>query len=161
MSAVRLRPTTLADMDFVVRAEQDPENRPFITPWSHERHAAALEDPDIAHRIVERGGSGPAGFLILAGLANSHQSLELRRLVVTQKGQGVGRAVLQLVKQLAFARPDVHRLWLDVKLGNPRARSLYESEGFVLEGVLRDCLKAESGFESLAVLSILESEYRC
>ncbi len=160
MGAACLRPTTADDLLFVIRAEQDPENRPFIVPWTHERHAAALEDADIAHLILEHESLGPVGSLILAGLASPHGSIELRRLVVTAKGQGLGRAAVQLVKRLAFARKDVHRLWLDVKTHNRRARSLYESEGFVVEGVLRECLRGGSGFESLVVMSKLDSEHR-
>jgi hypothetical protein len=32
------------------------------------------------------------------------------------------------------------RLWLDVKERDKRARALYVAEGFVAEGVLRECL---------------------
>jgi RimJ/RimL family protein N-acetyltransferase len=51
------------------------------------------------------------------------------------------------------------RLWLDVKESNERARHVYESEGFLVEGILRECLKGEYGFESLVVMSILRDEY--
>jgi hypothetical protein len=36
---------------------------------------------------------------------------------------------------------------------------VYQSEGFVTEGVLRECIKAEAGFESLVVMSMLRAEY--
>ena len=64
-----------------------------------------------------------------------------------------------MVKRLAFEEFKAHRLWLDVKEHNVRARHLYESEGFVTEGVLRGCIKAEAGFESLVVMSMLRGEY--
>jgi diamine N-acetyltransferase len=52
-------------------------------------------------------------------------------------------------------------LWLDVKDFNHRARTLYASEGFVVEGTLRECLKADDGsFESLVVMSLLKREYQ-
>ena len=47
-----------------------------------------------------------------------------------------------------------------LKEGNRRARGLYESEGFVREGVLRDSLWTGEVHETLVVMSILESEYR-
>lgn len=159
MYAVRLRPTTSDDLDFVVSAEQDPDNRRFIIPWLRDRHSAALSDPDIAHRILEHDSLGRVGFVILAGLADPHDSLEFRRIVVTAKGRGFGRVALHLVKRFAFVERQAHRLWLDVKEQNHRARSLYESEGFVLEGVLRECLKDAEGFESLVVMSLLAREY--
>ena len=39
-------------------------------------------------------------------------------------------------------------------------RALYEAEGFVVEGVLRECLKEESGFGSLVVMALLVSDWR-
>jgi RimJ/RimL family protein N-acetyltransferase len=50
-------------------------------------------------------------------------------------------------------------LWLDVKTHNDRARALYLSEGFREEGLLRECLKTGDGYESVFILSMLESEY--
>jgi RimJ/RimL family protein N-acetyltransferase len=60
----------------------------------------------------------------------------------------------------AFGTLAAHRVWLDVKVGNERARRAYASVGFVDEGVLRDALRADGGYESLAVMSILDHEWR-
>ena len=75
------------------------------------------------------------------------------------KGQGLGRACVRLLKQMAFRDLHAHRFWLDVKLLNVRAAALYASEGFVEEGRLRECPKLDDGFESLIVMSLLETEY--
>ncbi len=157
---IRLRPTQCEDLDFVLAAEQSEENRAFVGQWTREQHAAALEDRDMAHFIVERtADERRVGYIILAGLHNVNQSIEFRRIVVTEKGQGYGRAALRLVKQLAFETLGAHRLWLDVKDHNQRAQGVYLAEGFVVEGTLRECLKAGERFESLIVMSMLRSEY--
>ena len=39
-------------------------------------------------------------------------------------------------------------------------KAVYESEGFVVEGVMRECVGAEGGWESLVLMSLLEQEYR-
>jgi RimJ/RimL family protein N-acetyltransferase len=159
--SVRLRPTSPEDLDFVLDAERDPENARFILPWTREQHARALADPDAAHRIIEPGSARDrVGFVLLLGLTSPHGSLEFRRIVVTAKGRGLGRAAVRAVKRFAFEEHKAHRLWLDVKAFNARARHLYASEGFVEEGVLRECLRGESGFDSLVILSMLASEYR-
>ncbi|GIO83075.1 hypothetical protein J25TS5_00070 [Paenibacillus faecis] len=51
---------------------------------------------------------------------------------------------------------------MDVKSKNLRAQALHKPEGFVQEGVLRECLRdeSESGYDSLYLMSILEKEYR-
>ena len=160
MNTVTLRPTVLGDLDFVTGAEREPDNRGFILSWERERHAAAISDDDFAHWIIEHPEEGRVGFVILAGLRDPSRSIEFRRSVVTAKRRGIGRAGVREVKRRAFRELGAHRLWLDVKEHNERARSLYKSEGFVEEGILRDSLLGERGYESLVVMSMLESEYR-
>jgi hypothetical protein len=95
------------------------------------------------------------------GLLNPNSSVEFKRTVITQKDKGYGRKVLRLIKKWAFESLDVHRMWLAVKEFNHRARALYASEGFIVEGTLRECLKADDGsFESLVVMSLLKREYQ-
>ena len=157
---VRLRPTMQSDLEFVVSLEQDPENLPFITPWERTQHEAAIRFPDFRHFIVEGGeGLASVGFLILIGCRSQHQSLELKRMVVRSKGEGFGRAALRVAKKVAFDDLGAHRFWLDVKKRNVRAKALYDSEGFVVEGELRESVKVQGGFESLIVMSVLAAEF--
>jgi len=157
---IQMRPTQVDDLAFVLQAEHHPANALFIEQWSHDRHLAALTDLDVAHRIVERRSDAqPIGYIILAGLKNVHQSLDFRRLVITDKGHGYGRAAVRFVKLVAFEQYRVRRLWLDVRAHNQRAQQLYQSEGFVIEGTLRECVKVDGHFESLVIMSLLCSEY--
>jgi diamine N-acetyltransferase len=160
MAIVRLSTTTDADLDFVEKAESDPDTSPFIVPWPRHRHTIALGDPDIAHRIAKDEAQNPVGFVILAGLTNADSSIEFRRIVVVRKGEGCGRLIVRAVKELAFNELRAHRLWLDVKAHNARARSLYKSEGFSEEGLLRECIRGPVGFESLVVMALLRHELR-
>ncbi|MEP6622207.1 MAG: N-acetyltransferase [bacterium] len=160
MAIVRLRPTTDADLDFVVKAESDPGTRSFIVAWPRHRHVLALHDADIAHCIAEDETQRPVGFVIVAGVTNSDSSIEFRRIVVVDTGRGYGRSIVRIVKELAFHELKAHRLWLDVKAHNDRARALYKSEGFTEEGMLRECIRGPAGFESLVVMSLLHDELR-
>ncbi len=157
---IRLVVTSENDLDFVLSAEQNAENRSFVTVWTRGQHLDSLSDKDLCPLIIENIADGSrVGYIILAGLADMNRSIEFRRIVVIEKGKGYGRNALRMVKQMAFQQLGAHRLWLDVKEHNVRARHLYESEGFVAEGVLRECIRGESGFESLVVMSMLSSEY--
>ena len=159
-TAVRLRPTMLSDLDFVISVEQDPTNRPFITPWDRTQHEGAIRFPDFRHFIVEAGEAYPsAGFVILQGCRNPHRSIELKRIVLVRKGDGIGRACLRLLAQMAFRDLGAHRFWLDVKARNLRAQRLYLSEGFVEEGRLRESVRTDEGYDALVVMSMLEAEH--
>jgi diamine N-acetyltransferase len=157
---VRLRPTMTSDLEFVLSLERDPENLPYITPWEKIQHEAAIRFPDFRHFIVEGGADLSAvGFVILIGCRSPQQSLELKRMVVQAKGSGFGRAALRVAKKIAFDDLNAHRFWLDVKKRNTRAQALYDSEGFVLEGELREAVKTDDGFDSLIVMSMLRQEF--
>jgi len=157
---VRLRPTMTSDLEYVLSLEQDQDNLAFITPWERTQHEAAIRFPDFRHFIVEGGDDLDAvGFLILIGCRSPHQSLELKRMVIQAKGSGFGRAALRVAKKVAFRDLDAHRFWLDVKSRNTRAKALYDSEGFVVEGELRDAVKSDGGFDSLIVMSMLRPEF--
>jgi diamine N-acetyltransferase len=157
---LRLRPTMQSDLDFVLSLEQDRDNLPFITPWERTQHEAAIRFPDFRHFIIEAGpGLDAAGFLILIGCRSPHQALELKRMVVQAKGQGTGRAALRMAKKIAFDDLGAHRLWLDVKKRNGRAKALYDREGFVVEGELREAVKVAGGFESMVVMAMLQGEF--
>ncbi len=159
---IRLRPTMLSDLDFVLSVEHDPLNLPFITPWERIQHEGAVRFPDFRHFIVEAGDDyASAGFVILQGCRNPHHSIELKRLVLlpAMHGIGVGRACLRGLARMAFRDLHAHRFWLDVKALNLPAQALYRSEGFVEEGRLRESVKTNDGYDSLIVMSMLAAEY--
>ncbi len=162
---LRLRPTMLSDLDFVSSVETDPANLPFITPWERMQHEGAVRFPDFRHFIVEAGAAGErTGFVILQGCRNAQRSVELKRIVLQDKGRGIGRRCVRQLKQMAFRDLKAHRFWLDVKSLNVRALALYVSEGFVEEGRLRESVRLTiagvDGYDSLVVLSMLDREYQ-
>jgi RimJ/RimL family protein N-acetyltransferase len=157
---VRLRPTMQSDLEYVLSLEQDPENLPYITPWEKMQHEAAIRFPDFRHFIIECGeGLEAGGFLILIGCRNQHACIELKRMVVQNKGSGYGHGAVRVIKKIAFDDLGAHRFWLDVKMRNTRAQALYLKEGFLQEGVLREAVRVEAGFESLVVMSMLQPEF--
>jgi diamine N-acetyltransferase len=157
MSSLRISNTKELNLDYVVEAENHDENRQYIIPWSRAKHLQEMSNPDTAHLIVQNKTN--VGYVILAGLLDPNQSIEFRRIVITEKGRGYGKATVEIIKKLAFKTYNAHRLWLDVKAQNARAKAVYEAAGFVIEGTLRECLKSEKGYESLIIMSMLQREY--
>jgi len=153
---ISLANTKPEDIDEVINLEQ--ENCHFVFGWTRQQHLAALEDPGIMHLTVRCLGQF-VGYMILAGAGSRDLSLEFRRLVIGPKGKGYGRTAIQLLKKMAFEKLRFHRLWLDVYQDNLPAVKLYFDEGFVQEGVLRECKRGENGYRSMLVMSILEHEY--
>ncbi len=158
----RLRPTMLSDLEFVISVEQDERNRPFITPWDRTQHEGAVRFPDFRHFIIEAGSAYPSvGFAILQGCRNPHKSIELKRIVLQPEaqGRGIGSACIRWLAQMAFRDLGAHRFWLDVKARNTRAQALYQREGFIEEGRLRESVRADDGYDALIVMSMLDREH--
>lgn len=159
--AVTLRRTEVEDLDFVLASECEPDNAKHVGRWTRDQHINSLSQKDIMHLIVEETATGnKAGYLIMAGVESPNNSIEFKRIVITEKGKGYGRETLRLAKRIAFMQLNAHRLWLDVRSNNLRAQKLYESEDFVKEGLLRECILYNGKYESLYVMSILEEDYK-
>ena len=157
---IAFRPTTKADLDYVLKIERACENAPFIRQRSIQQHKSAISDNNMAHLIIENSSNKkPIGYIILIGLENPDQSIEFKRIVIKDKNNGFGRESVQLIKRIAFEDLDAHRLWLEVMEHNERAIRLYQSEGFIPEGLHRESSKQGENFISLKVMSILAHEY--
>ncbi len=158
---IDMRDTQDSDLEYIVAAESHADNIPYIGQWSRTEHRASFSDANIKHWLaIGRESGDRVGFAILKGINPPGSPIEIKRMAITQKGQGYGRSLMRQIKTLAFEDLNRHRLWLDVKPGNRRARNLYVSEGFQYEGTLRDCLKTDHGYESLEVMSLLATDLK-
>ena len=156
---IKLINTNGSDIDQIIGFET--LNKQYVHSYSKDKHLVLLDDNDCLHLSIRNNKSeNLIGHLILFGLENRDKVLEFRRIVIVEKGQGFGHEAINLVKKLCFEKLCFHRLWLDVYDDNKRAIQLYESEGFIKEGVLRESIKAVNGYRSLRIYSMLENEYK-
>ncbi|MET9900877.1 GNAT family N-acetyltransferase [Streptomyces sp. NPDC006446] len=143
MSAVpRIRAATLDDEDVLGRLDRDtwstlhavmPRPRPPYEPFYSERFGPR------DHFVAELDGR-LVGYIRLGFptplACNAHVRQILGLAVADQaRGAGVGRALLRAVCEEA-RRQGARRITLRVLGHNTPARGLYESEGFVVEGIL-------------------------
>lgn len=132
MPAVTLRPTEAHDVPAVSAWERHPDNSAFVEVWPSERHRTALTDPGMVHMMVETEGD-PVGFVILAGLGGVRPVVEFRRIVVADKGRGIGQAAVAQVLRYAFEDLEAAEVWLDFAVHNARAAHVYSKCGFRID----------------------------
>ncbi|MFD2604281.1 GNAT family N-acetyltransferase [Euzebyella marina] len=160
LEKLTIHSTSKSEIDLIIAIENNTENSQFIFPNSKTEHIGLISNNDFAHLTLKTNVNNIVGYVILAGLENRNRSIELRRIVINQKGKGFGRKTIKQIRKRCFKEHNCHRLWLDVLETNERARQLYKSEGFVEEGILRESVWVDGKYVNLIVMSILESEYR-
>ncbi|MBO0877731.1 MAG: GNAT family N-acetyltransferase [Pseudonocardia sp.] len=155
-----LRRTTPDDIDDLTCWETEPGTSAWLGGTGHDWHTRALADLDQEH-VVAADRDALVGFAVLAGLRGCG-GVELRRMVVApaHRGTGYGRALLQAVLVRAYRHRGAQTVWLDVKEHNRRARSLYESTGFVARETRRDAIAEPDGAASTLVIMVHQPRWR-
>ncbi len=156
---IKLRSAHLSDLDLLISIEQKSENSRYLSPNTKKEHEFNLQDENLDYFVVYSADNSFIGYVILAGKTNPNSSIELRRIVITDKGKGYGRQTLEVIKKYVFEELKVNRLWLDVFEFNEVGLRLYPSVDFVKEGVLRQSFRGEKGFQNQVIMSILKEEY--
>lgn len=157
---IHFEKTTTADIPTIREMENAAKNIIYIFQYTEQEHQETIDSEDRQHLKVIDNQGVIVGFIILRGLKLQEDNLELKRIVIHQKGKGYGKQTLKMLQELAFQKLNVHRLWLDVFDDNPRAIHVYKSVGFVEEGIKRECVRSKNGYRNLILMSILKSEYQ-
>ena len=150
---MNLHQTTLNDLPFLCKIEQRFAKLGFVHSDDVCTHQHQMNDPDYAYYTVEEG-ERVAGYVILRGLSSINHSLELKRIVISDPGKGLGRQVLPAVIDRAFGEFRADRLWLDVYEDNHRARHVYRSFGFVEEATAPNSPKNGKCHRALVAMAI-------
>ena len=148
-----------ADIEWIIAQESDEENRKFVWIGTREEHRAEIADP--AHLLLvflEKGDGEKVGYALVR-LDFKSERFELRRIVVSRKGEGYGREAMEALMRHTFETLKFNRFWLDVYPDNAVGIALYESLGLHREGVLRQNYKSERGYLDQIIYSMLKEEY--
>ncbi len=154
---ISLKKTVAGDIHRIIALEA--ENNQFVSEYSSEKHLDLLGDLNCMHlSIIRNDNKLLVGLALLFGVNDKDKVLEFRRIAIHEKGMGFGREAIQIIKRICFEELRFHRLWLDVFDDNSRAIGLYESEGFIMDGILRENVRSNDGYRSQRIYSILETD---
>jgi ribosomal protein S18 acetylase RimI-like enzyme len=130
MSVVRLRPSTPADLAFVMALERAAGTREHIGQWSEDEHRDAMSgEAAREHWIILEDGR-PAGFVIAYDGRDHYPGFYVKRIAVAEKDRGIGQAALTRFLDAAFEAEGVEFVWLNVRKPNVRAQAVYRKLGF-------------------------------
>lgn len=116
-----------ADIPEVMRIERMPGYDAVVGRFTAEEHAEQFASPD-ARYFGLREGSRLLGFVMMQEIRAP--TVLLRRIAVGEPERGIGTRLVRGVMDWAFGTTAAEAMKLDVHLQNPRARHVYEREGF-------------------------------
>ncbi len=157
---LRLRRAGERDLDYIMELEFAPENLKYIVPFDRDFHTGLLTGKGALDAIVETLAGESVGYMTISGLTTEAREIEWTHVLIGAKGRGYGHETMKLAKKWAFETLGFHRAWLDCKDYNARALHLYEAEGMVREGLIRETIITNGVYENLVILGMLEREYR-
>jgi ribosomal-protein-alanine N-acetyltransferase len=144
VSAVELRDMTVADLDTVLRIEQQVHAH----PWTRGNFSDALSSGYLC-KVAERDGEA-VGYAVLMQGVDDAELLDIG-IAAAQQRRGFGRAVLEAV--LALARGlGKQRVVLEVRASNAAAIGLYRAMGFSEIGLRRNYYAADNGREDAILM---------
>jgi len=170
LGKVRLRKPEPTDVEALYVQKNDPEvaamlggftkgySRSDLARWV-DAHAQAKDE---ALYVIADEGDRCLGHVGLYKIDHRVRCAEFAILVGDKKvwGSGIGRACTTFMLRFGFDELQLHRIYLEVLASNGRARKLYDSLGFALEGTLRQAQWKGGKYLDVHVMGILEDEWR-
>jgi len=128
-----IRKARIDDIGFMCEAELHGDNSPWVGHWPPDFRNEKFGDRDVLQMIVESKDGGAVGFIIFIDMLNPKEKIQLKRIVITEKGKGYGKEALRLSQRLAFEVFGTKRLYLGTKAANIRAQTIYKAVGFIAD----------------------------
>ena len=125
---VQLVESRREELELFCQWEKSNDTSEYIIPYDLERHLEEFDKSEIIYLSIVFDSS-VVGFVILI-LEDDMKSVEFRRIVVNEKGQGIGQATLREVDTYCFDKLNRKRIWLDVFSFNLRGVHIYEKHEY-------------------------------
>ncbi|WP_374593740.1 ribosomal protein S18-alanine N-acetyltransferase [Aquabacterium sp.] len=144
----RLRAMLPADLPEVLRIERQA----YEFPWTQGNFASSLASGYLAECLFDAAGGALLGYYVaMMGFEEMH----LLNITVApaQQGRGFGHALLHLLR-VRSQQHQARKVWLEVRVSNPRAQRLYTAFGFEVVGTRRGYYPARGGREDAIVMGL-------
>jgi len=128
---LRLRTANIDDYDFINEAEKDKDCTPWVNNWKLHSRIEKFGDNNFFQTIIETLEGKSVGFIDFRDMLHDTQ-VELKRIVIAERGKGYGKEAMYLSQKFAFEVINRDRLYLGTKVNNERAIHLYHTTGFRL-----------------------------
>jgi len=154
-----VEPATRADIPLIMACERSPGYPALIGTYDADEHGRRMDLSNCTYLLC-RGAGQMLGFAVIRRDDDGMGTAQLHRIAVSPPENGYGSVFLRRICHWVFAENDIDRLWLDLLASNRRAARLYQSLGFVREGVMRASLRVPEGRRDLVLMSLLREDWQ-
>jgi RimJ/RimL family protein N-acetyltransferase len=100
------------------------------------------------------------GTVVLKNVSRTMGHAELGyHLAEAVHGRGIGTVAVRMCLDLAFADPDLHRIWATISADNAASQGLVRKLGFRREARLREHLRIQNHWVDQLVFAVLRHEW--
>lgn len=163
---VSLRPVEESDLEFVHAGLNHPAVRPFVgqrlpTSLAGEReYLEAANDRDDAVQLLVEVDGEPVGVVEFDPIDREAGVADLAVWVhPDHQGRGYAREAVELMCTYAFDELRLHKVTADAYASNEASRGLFESIGFVQEGIGREDAYFDGEYRDSVYYGLLEDEW--
>lgn len=161
---ITYKPHTEKDIPLRVKWLNNPKVNKFIGDHPGQKTTLAKEKAwflaykkDIAHKIFFTiyADDNPIGFMGLSYInkINKNASIFIAIGEDSYRGKGIGREAIRWLLDFGFNKLQLRKISLAVFKENTAAVKLYESEGFKIEGVLKDNAYFSGKYHNLLLMA--------
>ena len=125
---IELRVSKPNELSLFAAMEIADDTAEYIFGWDVERHLAEFQKQEVIYLSI-LSDDELAGFFILA-IESDGESVEFRRIVVSNEKRGVGQAAIAAMEQYCRSKLKRRNIWLDVLEANDRGRHIYKKLGY-------------------------------
>lgn len=144
------------DVPFIVSLFKLPHAREFLNEPGRDAILGLIEDPQSEAFVLEADGEDFGYFT----MHDRGWLVELGVLVVKKTGLGAGPFAMRWGVEEAFQNRGAHRISIEIREDNDRARAMCERLGFKAEGLYCDGFRdaATGGYKNLIPYGMLRTD---
>jgi RimJ/RimL family protein N-acetyltransferase len=146
------------DVSFIAGLFKLPHSREFLNEPGRDAILDLIEGSDGEAYVLEADGNDFGYFT----MHDRGWLMELGVLVVKTTGLGAGPFAMRWGVEEAFQKRDAHRIFIEIREDNDRARAMCERLGFKSEGRYRDgfCDAVTREYKNLIPYGMLRTDLR-
>ena len=163
---MKLRALEVSDLPFVHKLNNEYS---IMSYWFEEPSESLTElqylfDKHLLdeseRRFIVEDENQVVGIVELVEINDIHRNCEIQIIIKPEfNGKGYAKFAFEKATSYAFDILNMHKIYLYVDTDNEKAVHIYESQGFNIEGLLKEQFYTKGKYKDAYIMALLKHEY--